>query len=141
MAVLRSGSDERRPGYRPHLADDDDGAVGAAAAVHAHDVGAGAEQVLRHVRRALAPHGPVAVVHLFVLEEHRRHHWQVRGRVARRDRGDRLLGEHHGLDREDVYPALGQRQGLLPKGSDVLPSLVSPSGLPTGRRLVGPTEP
>ena len=79
-----------------------------------------AEQVPRHVGRALAPHRPVAVVQLLVLEEHRRHHRQVRHRLAGPDRRDGLLREHHGLDGEDVDPALGERLRLLLEGLEVL---------------------
>ena len=100
-------------------------------------------RLLRDVRRALAPHGPVAVVHLLVLKEHGRHHRQVRHRLARRDGRDGLLGEHHGLDREDVHPAFGQRLRLLLEGGQVLlvRRELSPTPYSSGRQLVGPMEP
>ena len=105
--------DQWRVGHAAHVADDDDGAIGPTPAVHADDVGAGAEETLGHVGRALAPHGAVAIVHLFVLEKHRRHHRQVSHRLAGANRRGRLLGKHHRLDGEDVHAALGQRLGLL----------------------------
>ena len=105
--------DQRRVGDLAHVADDDDGAVGPTPTVHADDVGAGAQEILGHLARALAPHGAVAVVHLFVLEKHRRHHRQVSHRLAGANRRGRLLGKHHRLDGEDVHAALGQRLGLL----------------------------
>ena len=50
---------------------------------------------------------------LLELEEHRRHHRQVRRLLAGADRGRRFLREHHRLDGEEVHAALGEGLGLL----------------------------
>src|SRR5207244_4130575 len=84
------------------------------------DVGAPGEEARGDLCRALTPHRAVAVVHLLVLEEHRRHHGKVRDLLARAHRRGRLLREHHGLDREEVHPALGERLRLLAERRDVL---------------------
>src|SRR5262249_58969334 len=59
--------DQRDVGGRPHLTDDDDGAVRTTSAVHPHDVRTGRDQVPRDLGRALAPHRAVAIVQLLVL--------------------------------------------------------------------------
>jgi hypothetical protein len=59
-------------------------------------------------------------VDFFVLEEHRRHDRQLGDRLARGDGGGGLLGEHHGLDREDVDSPLGERGRLLLEGLEIL---------------------
>src|SRR5947208_3273497 len=112
--------DERRVRDLAPLAADEHRPVGLAPAVHPDDVGAGGEEARGHVRRALAPHRPVAVVQLLVLEEHRRHYGDVRDLLARAHRCGRVLREHHGLDREEVHAALGERLRLLAERRDVL---------------------
>ena len=57
---------------------------------------------------------------LLVLEEHGGHDRQVRHGLARADRRRAFLREHHGLDREEIDPALGQRGRLLLEGLEVL---------------------
>ena len=124
--------DQRRLGHRPHLPHDDGGPVRSPAAVHPDDVRAGGEQVLRDLGGTLAPHRPVAVVELLVLEEHRGHDRQP-GRLAGAHRRDRLLREHHRLDREEVDAALGERLGLLAERLEVLLVRRVPQRLVLGR--------
>ena len=135
--------DERGVGHGAHLADDHDGAVGAAPAVHADHVGAGGEELARDLGRALAPHGAVAVVQLLVLEEHGGHHRQVGRRLARADGGHAPPAgtswsrprRGRRRPRRAPRPARGTSRRTARR-------CVSPSGsYSTGSRLVGPMEP